>query len=576
MRITLKTITFKQSLALFAIVMLNSCMATAQVKDHQQNTAARDNSRSIAHMDPEFLYLAASQAIESGNPSLAIGFLKALTEKDQQAVLPRLQLAELLLQSGRAGEARKHIKALLAMPDVAAEYRNKVQLLDVRMLVLDGKQDKAISKLQNMLHDTPAAYPLRLMLVRLLTREKRFAEAHRSIQNGLKLRLHPQLYHIDAQLYIQQGKLGKAEKSLKSLIKIEPDAVGPVLMYSQLVLRQKKPIKAENLLRHFLVRHPESLSVSNALGRLLVDQGRSKEATRVYEDIAERSGGNPDVLIALGLLHFQQQSFAKAAASFRKALKQRKDARATFYLAASVESLGDKDTARELYSSLKKGDENFTAAQLRMAALDLLANRNDAAIKSLHNIIHDKPNAGKAYALLSAALMRKKAFKQLIEETEPALALSKVPTQLLFNRAAAFEGLKQFSQAAGQIKQLFSIDPNNIEALNFLGYLYAEQGIRLDEAEKLIRRALDKRPDNGYYLDSLAWVHFKRSEYTKALLVQRKAVDIVPDDPIMREHLGDILWKSGKTDEARSAWKKAVQLGHDSSHLMQQKIAQGM
>ncbi len=575
MRISLKH-TCRQSGALFAIMMLSSCMATAQVKGHQQHAAASDNSRSISHMDPEFLYLAASQAIESGNPSLAIGFLKALVEQDEQAVLPRLQLAELLLQSGRADEARTYIKDLLSMPDIAAEYRNKVQLLNVRILVRDGKQDMAINKLQDMLRSTPDAYPLRLMLVRLLSREKRFAEAHRSIQDGLKSHLHPQLYHIDAQLYIQQGKLGKAEKSLKSLIKIEPDAVGPVLMYSQLVLRQKKPVKAENLLRHFLVRHPESLSANNALGRLLVDQGRSKEATRVYEEIAERSGGNPDVLIALGLLYFQQQSFAKAATSFRKALKQRKDARAIFYLAASVESLGDKGAARKLYAKLKQGDENFIAAQLRMTALDLLANRNDTAIKTLHNIIRSNPNVSQAYTLLSAALMRKKAYKQLIEETEPALALSKIPTQLLFNRAAAFEGLQQFNQAAGQIKQLFSIDPNNIEALNFLGYLYAEQGIRLNEAEKLIRRALDKRPDNGYYLDSLAWVHFKRSEYAKALIVQRKAVDIVPDDPIMREHLGDILWKSGKTAEARSAWKKAVQLGHDSSHLMQQKIDQGM
>ncbi|MDQ6986404.1 MAG: tetratricopeptide repeat protein [Mariprofundaceae bacterium] len=551
-------------------------MATAQVKDQQRSTATSDISQSISHMDPEFLYLAASQAIASGNPLLAISFLKALSEKDAQAVLPRLQLAELLLQSGRIGEARKYIKALLAMPDVGLKYRNKIQLLDVRILVIDGKQDKAINKLQKMLQAMPAAYPLRLMLVRLLTRESRFAEAHRSIQDGLKLRLHPQLYHIDAQLYIQQGKLDKAEKSLKTLMKIEPDAVGPVLMYSQLVLRQKKPVKAENILRHFLVRHPEALSVSNALGRLLVDQARSQEAIRVYEDIAERSGGNPDVLIALGLLHFQQQSFAKAAASFRKALKQRKNTRATFYLAASLESLGNKDQARKLYASLEKNDENFIAAQLRIAALDLLADRNDKAIRALHNIIRSKPDAGQAYALLSAALMRKKAFKQLIEETEPALALSKVPGQLLFNRAAAFEGLKQFSRAAGQIKQLFSIDPNNIEALNFLGYLYAEQGIRLDEAEKLIRRALDKRPDNGYYLDSLAWVHYKRTEYAKALLVQRKAVDIVPDDSIMHEHLGDILWKNGKTDEARSAWKKAVQLGHDSSRRMQQKIKQGM
>jgi len=580
MLIHFKYTRLQQTSALFAIIMLTSCMATAQVKDVANGASGKNSGKNhapvISHMSPEFLYLAASQAIEDGNPALAIGFLKAVSDKDEQAVLPRLQLAELLMQSRRFDEAKTYINTLLAMHDLATKQRTKAQMLNVQLLVQSGKQDKAINNLYNMLKSTPTSYPLRLMLVRLLTGEHRLAEAHRAIQDGLKNQQHPQFYHIDAQIYIREGMLKKAEESLKALIKIEPDASGPVLMYSQLVLRQKKPVKSENILRHFLVRHPEALGVSNALGRLLVAQGRSKEATRVYEEIAERTGGDPGVLIALGLLHYQQKAFAKAAADFRKLLSQQKDARATFYLAASLESLGKQKEPRKLYQSIEPGDGNYTDAQLRLAALDLRIDDSDNAIRILHALIRRKPEVGQAYGLLSAALMHKKAYRQLIEETEPALGLANIPTQLLFNRAAAFEGLKQYPQATGQIKQLFNIEPDNIEALNFLGYLYAEQGIHLDEAETLIRRALDKRPDNGYYLDSLAWVHFQRAEYGKALNVQNKAVALVPDDPVMREHLGDILWKNGKTDEARSAWKKAVKLGHDSSRRMQQKISKGM
>jgi Flp pilus assembly protein TadD len=151
-----------------------------------------------------------------------------------------------------------------------------------------------------------------------------------------------------------------------------------------------------------------------------------------------------------------------------------------------------------------------------------------------------------------------------------------VLVQLLFNRAAAFEGLRQYNEAAGQIKKLFTIEPNNIEALNFLGYLYAEQGVQLDEAEQLIRRALEAQPENGYYLDSLAWVHFKRAEYDKAVAVQNKAISYVPDDPVMHEHLGDMLWKSGKTDKARATWKDAIKLGHQDRQGVQNKIDKGL
>jgi len=565
---------------LSCVLLLTSCTATAQTRHASDMRGGTGNDVTadipVSRMSVEFLYLAANRAMEDGNPSLAIGFLKAIAEKDPDAVLPRLQLAEGLLQSGRAAEAREPLAQLLAMPELPERQRDTVRMLQAQMQVLDDKPEHAVQSLQSILRDKPDAYPARLMLIRLLSSGQRYSEAHRAINEGLQLGHHPQLYHIQAQLFIRQGKLGKAEASLNTLIQLEPDESGPVLMLSQLALRQGKPVKAENVLRHHLVAHPEALGVSNALGRMLVEQKRGAEAIAVYEDIAERTGGNADVLIALGLLHYQEGQFQQAADTFRRVLTESEDSRASFYLAACLESLGQSDEARKLYARIKGSDENFAEARLRVAAMDLRADRTDAAIISLRQLIRHEPRMARAYTVLSAALMRKKAYQELLDETEAALALPDVPVQLLFNRAAAFEGLKQFNRAAVQIKQLFSIEPDNVEALNFLGYLYAEQGVRLDEAETLIRRALKERPGNGYYLDSLAWVHYQRAEYDKALAVQRKAIVQVPDDPVMHEHLGDILWKNGKPDEARKTWRDAIRLGHQDSRSMQNKIDKGM
>lgn len=563
------------TLLILALLVLASPPATAQTSRSGVAQQAGENIP-ISRMSVEFLYLAASRAMEEENPALAIGFLKAIVEKDPKAVLPRLQLAELLLQIGRAAEAREPVQQLMSMSELPVEDRNTALMLQVQILILDDKPEQAIDNLQAILRDTPDAYPARLMLIRLLTAARRYADAHRAIHDGIKQGDHPQLYHIQAQLFIREGDLKKAEQSLNTLIQLEPDESGPVLMLSQLALRQGKPVKAENVLRHHLAAHPDALGVSNALGRLLVEQKRGSEAIAVYEDIAERTGGNADVLIALGLLHYQQEDFQKAAETFQRVLNEKDDARARFYYAASLEALGKADEAHSIYQHMKKNEENFAEAQLRMATLDLRAGRNDAALLTLRQLIRSEPKMAGAYTVLSAALMRQKAYKELLAETEPALSLDEVPVQLLFNRAAAFEGLKQYTEAAGQIRQLFNIEPDNIEALNFLGYLYAEQGVRLDEAEQLIRRALKEHPDNGYYLDSLAWVHYQRAEYDKALSVQRQAISHVPDDPVMHEHLGDILWKSGKTDEARSTWKDAIRLGHEDSRGMQNKIDKGM
>ena len=114
------------------------------------------------------------------------------------------------------------------------------------------------------------------------------------------------------------------------------------------------------------------------------------------------------------------------------------------------------------------------------------------------------------------------------------------------------------------------------ESLNFLGYIYALQGIQLNQAEVLIKRALVHKPDDGYYMDSLAWVYYKKGDYIRALRTQEKALEIVADDPVMMEHLGDILWRTGDKKAARNAWQKSIELKSENPNLLKRKIAEGL
>jgi len=557
-------------------ILLVSCMAAAPHPTPAASAKPVPVQTPISEMDTDFLYLAAEDAIQNNNPALAIRFLDALVSKDKSAVLPRIQLAELLLRRGQIRQAKKQVDILLGMHGIPPESMTKIRLLHAQILTANGENFAAIEILQQLLRKTPESFATRMMLIRLMEKEGRFDEAHRIIRAGIKTGSNIRLHHIDAELYMRQGKLKKAKQVLEKLRKLASDQPGPVLMLSRLAVRQRDLIEAESILRTFLSRHPEALSVGNALGRLLVQQKRGKEAIIIYEDISRRISKNAEVLTALGLLYYQQKDFQLAASRFREALTKRSSSQARFYLAASLEAMGKKTEAKKNYRQIKRNAANFTDAQLRLAAMDMQAERTDAALSRLRTIIKGNLRAENAYVLLSSALLQQKKYRRLLTETEAALALPKVSVQLLLNRAAAFEGLKQYEEAANQIRKLFLIEPENAEALNFLGYLYAEQGVRLDEAEGLILRALKQKPGNGYYLDSLAWVHYKHGEYDKALTFQRKAVGKIPDDPIMQEHLGDILWKAGKSDAARAAWKKALRLGHKDSRLIRKKIDTGL
>ncbi len=565
-----------RTLILISSILLASCTTVALPPTSAAPGKPVQIQAPISKLSTSFLYLAAEQAIENNHPTLAIRFLEALVSKEPSAVLPRIQLTALFLRHGQVRDARKQADLLLNMHALAPQMMKKIHFLHARILAMDGKNTEAAQVLKQMLKKNSKSFTARVMLVHLMEKEGQFGDAHRIIHEGIQSGAYPQLYQIDAELYIRQGKLGKAGYALDMLRKLLPDHPGPALMFSRLALRQGDIIEAENVLRKFLAGHPRSLSVGNALGRLLVRQKHNRKAIAIYEGISQKTGGNAEVLTTLGLLYYQQKDYPHAADRFRQALARHPSSQARFYLAASLEAMGKKTEAEKIYRQIKHHSTGYADAQLRLATMDLQAGKTDTALSRIRAVIQRNPEVGSAYALLSSALLHQKKYHQLIEETETAMRLPYVSAQLLFNRAAAFEALKQYEKATTQIKKLFIIEPNNAEALNFLGYLYAEQGVHLDEAEGLILHALKQKPGNGYYLDSLAWVYYKRGEYNKALTIQREAVGKIPDDPIMREHLGDILWKDGKPGAARAAWKKSIGLGNGHAELMQKKISTGI
>src|SRR5437879_13046960 len=98
----------------------------------------------------------------------------------------------------------------------------------------------------------------------------------------------------------------------------------------------------------------------------------------------------------------------------------------------------------------------------------------------------------------------------------------------------------RFDELVHEMEEAIRLDPKHADALNYLGYTYAERDMRLEEAVALIQRALAVKPQNGYYLDSLAWAYYKMGRFQEALEEMKRAVSVVPDDAVFLEHLGQI------------------------------------
>ena len=110
------------------------------------------------------------------------------------------------------------------------------------------------------------------------------------------------------------------------------------------------------------------------------------------------------------------------------------------------------------------------------------------------------------------------------------------------------------------MREAIKTDNKHANAYNYLGYLFADKGINLDEAVELVKKALEIEPENGFFLDSLGWAYFKKGEIKLAREKILEAIKFSPNDPTIREHMGDIYIKLNQKEMAISEWKKSLEI----------------
>jgi len=177
------------------------------------------------------------------------------------------------------------------------------------------------------------------------------------------------------------------------------------------------------------------------------------------------------------------------------------------------------------------------------------------------------------YAYLAALYQEKKRYPEAEDILKEGLKDFPQSAELHYGLGEVYSKMEHFEESIKQMRHVLGIDPEHAEALNFIGYSYADQGIHLAEAERLIHKALTLKPDNGYILDSMGWVYFKQNKMEQAIHYLKEAGKRIPEDPTIAEHLGDAFKKAGRIQEAMEAYKQALKLSPENRQL-RQKIEQ--
>jgi Flp pilus assembly protein TadD len=155
-------------------------------------------------------------------------------------------------------------------------------------------------------------------------------------------------------------------------------------------------------------------------------------------------------------------------------------------------------------------------------------------------------------------------FEEAAKAYDKALARIKNPEPrhwtLFYARGIAFERSKQWPRAEADFLSALKFKPEQPYVLNYLGYSWIDKGLYLERAQGMIAKAAELRPNDGYIVDSLGWVHYRLGRYDDAARELERAVELRPEDPIINDHLGDAYWRVGRKREAAFQWNRSLTL----------------
>jgi tetratricopeptide (TPR) repeat protein len=190
----------------------------------------------------------------------------------------------------------------------------------------------------------------------------------------------------------------------------------------------------------------------------------------------------------------------------------------------------------------------------------------DKSVADIRTMLKGGPEDREVYLRLGIIYTRAKRYNEALEALAKAEQVSTKPEDkayVSFLRGDLYQRQKMFDQAEAEFRKVLAAtsptDPQSAATLNYLGYMNADRGVRLEESLNYIKQALTFEPNNGAYLDSLGWAYFKLGKYDQAEENLTKAESHMGTDPTVQEHLGDLYQKTGRLKLAAAHWDRAVQ-----------------
>jgi len=526
---------------------------------------------SFANREPEFYYLAARELELQGREDDAIAALEQALALDPDAAVLDHKLAQLLARRGRLELAQEHAERAHQLDPDNTDVRHFLGTL--YRIQRDAPAAEAVLRDDE---GYPVDFEAGLLLFGIYTDRNQDAEALEVAQwlvdeDPRNLRG----YFALSRAHQRAGRFDEAEFALEQAFEVEP---GNLAVYSLLARSRRERDDREGeieVLSEALATHPGHHRLLGDLVEAYLATGRDAEARGALREIESR---HPRDLVArarLGYLELSAGNLDAAEEQFREVLAADSNRHEIYYfLGLTHRRRGDWDEAIAAFAAVPEGHERYAEARAQLAGVFEAQGDYSRALDEAERARTAAPSQRMDFFVASLTA-RSGDLDGAVALLTGLLEDNPGDEEVLYNLGVVYGDAQRTEEALVYMQEVLERNPNHPGALNYVGYTWAERGHQLDEAEEMIVRALEQRPDDGYITDSLGWVYYMRARpllqagevdlgrqwLDRSIAELEKAAALTGGDPVISEHLGDAYLLLQERERALEFYEEAADLG---------------
>ncbi len=523
----------------------------------------------LSHQDILTHMLMAEMALQRDMPEVALEnyMLVAKFTKDSEVAQLATELA-IQLQKPNEATAAADLWATSAPEDAQA------QLVAVTLFV-NSDQTKTIQFLDNAFKTKESDIDQHLLIIisKLSTKgQNNLAAAMNKLADNNKT--NPFIQLAAAQLEAVLLNIPGANSKLSLVLAMRPELTSAIELKAKLIRYEKSDDKpALAYLEQQVKKYPKNSDLRMFYVTALTDNEMITQAIPQLENLIKDPVYGGDAYLMLGEIYIVQNKYPAAAESIKKAIKFENTANKANYYLGQLAEYGNKNAeAITWYEQVSEESEYHIPAFLRAAYLYSVSGQYTKALDTLQSSSPSSFSDQKQVLLTEVdVLIDSGDYQQALDNTNHALEVISEDTDFLYARSVVYGLMNKHTDAEQDLRKILSLEPNNANALNALGFTLSNQPARIAEAMPLLEKAISLNPDNPAYMDSMGWLLYKMGNLPEATTMLTKAYKLSGDNEIAA-HLGEVLWVSGKQKDAKNIWMQALDSSPADQHAIQETL----